>query len=167
MSFSIPGVVRAVAFLLLTLGGASAASGQEEPGEGQAVVDTGDIVASLHRCNGPQLDMNFCARDHALAVMPLLEAAASRVRSLLKREREQAAFDKAHKAFKEYVDAACYLDAALVYPGSMGMWSRESCIVRRVAPRIKALDDYADCKSGRSDCRSGTTPTDADLGEIQ
>lgn len=111
--------------------------------------------------------MNFCAQDHALAVFPMLEAAASRVRSLLKRESEQAAFDKAQKAFTEYVDAACHLDAALVYPGSMGMWSRESCIVRRVAPRIKALDDYADCKTGRFECQSGTSPTDADLGEIQ
>ena len=161
------GAAQTLFLVLLTLGSASAAAEEVEPGEGQAAVDTSDIVASLKRCGGSQLSMNFCADDHARAIMPMLEASASRVRSLLASERHKAAFDKVQKAFVDYVEAACNLDAEQFYGGSMAMWSKQSCIVRRVAPHIKALDDYADCKIGSIGCETGTTLTDVDLGEIQ
>lgn len=158
--------IRTLIFVLLTLVGPAAAADEVESGQGQAAVDTSDIVASLNRCGGDQRSMTFCAQDHARAVMPMLEAAASQVRSIFDRRSDQLAFDQAQKAFINYVEAACSLDGQLYSPGSMAGESNDRCVVRRVARRIKALDDYADCKSGRIGCQGGATLTDAELGEI-
>jgi hypothetical protein len=159
-----PVPVSVVLFIVLANAWASTAIGQEETNQGgRSIIDTSDILASLQKCSGPQIAVNFCARDHAEAILPVLDAAASRVRPMLDRDSDREAFDKAQNAFTNYVEAACSFDADVIYPGSLSMFEKYTCIVRRVALRIKALDDYSGCLSGRLSCENGVTLTGVEL----
>src|SRR5687768_10409796 len=94
----------------------------EEVDEGVYNVDLSDSAKSLRQCPGvPQIEMNFCAREHALAAASKFKAVSGGVRAALDPQM-QPAFDDAQTAFVAFVEASCQFDAARFKGGSAAMW---------------------------------------------
>ena len=137
------------------------AEGQEVD-EGVHDVDLSDIAKSLRQCPGvPQVAMNFCARDHALAAASEFQAVSGGVRAALDPQMRPA-FDNAQTAFVAFVEASCQFDAARFKGGSAAMWLFESCAARRYAARAQSLTAYAQYPNRDV---AGLTLTDFDLGD--
>jgi uncharacterized protein YecT (DUF1311 family) len=136
------------------------AEGQEVD-ESVSAVDLSDIAKSLRRCDGPQVAMNLCGRDHAQAAASALQAASDRVRATLD-PQTRPAFDGAQTTYLAFVEASCNFDAARFEGGSAAMWLHESCMARRLATRIRSLNAFAECRG----CYPDTTLTDFDLDEL-
>ena len=106
--------------------------------------------------------MNGCAEDHAHAAASQLQIAADRVRLTLD-PQTQPSFDHAETAYVAFVEASCAVDAARFAGGSIAGWMRDSCIARRFAARIRALNAFAKCEN----CYSDSTLTDFELGDLK
>src|SRR5262245_41492081 len=90
----------------------------QEVGEGGHDVDLSDIAKSLRQCPGiPQVEMNLCAQDHALAATSEFKTVSGRVRAALDPQMRPA-FDDAQTAFAAFVEASCQFDAARFKGGS-------------------------------------------------
>jgi uncharacterized protein YecT (DUF1311 family) len=136
--------------------------------EGQEVdervhnVDLSDIDKSLRQCDGlPQIPMNLCAQDHALAAASKFQAVSDGVRATLDPQMRPA-FDDAQNAFVAFVEASCQFDAAQFKGGTAAMWLAESCSARRYAARARSLTAYAQYPNRDV---AGLTLTDFDLGD--
>src|SRR5690349_5889581 len=101
------------------------AEGQEVD-EGVYDVDLSDIAKSLLQCpRVPQVAMNLCAQDHALAAASEFQTVSGRVRAALDPQMRPE-FDNAQTAFVAFVEASCQFDAARFKGGSAAMWLFES-----------------------------------------
>ena len=125
-------------------------------------VDLSDIAKSLRQCpTVPQVSMNLCANDHALAAESEFRAVSGRVRATLGSQM-QSEFDDAQTAFVAFVGASCQFDAAIYKGGSAAMWLSASCMARRYVARARSLTAYAQYPNRDV---NGLTLTDFDLGE--
>jgi uncharacterized protein YecT (DUF1311 family) len=125
-------------------------------------VDLSDIAKSLQQCNGlPQIPMNLCGQDHALAAASEFQAVSDGVRAALDPQMRPA-FDDAQTAFVAFLEASCQFDAARFKGGTAAMWLYESCAARRYAARARSLTAYAQYPNRDV---AGLTLTDFDLGD--